>query len=80
MIITLHIVKLIKKYEKCIFYTMFSSSERPKATHCDVCRLAILILTAVTPLLCVQLILTPTLFVCGAVVVATVVPLDELVY
>jgi hypothetical protein len=81
MRITLYIEKLIKKnIKKCIFYTMFPSGERPKAVHCDVCRLVILILTAVTPLLYVQLILTPTSVVCGAVVVATVVSLVELVY
>jgi hypothetical protein len=57
---------------------MLWSSESPKANHCDVCRLVIRIVTAVTPLVYVQVILTPTLLVGGIVVVITVL-LDKVV-
>lgn len=57
---------------------MFSSSERPNASHCAVFRLLIFILTAVIPLVYVQLIFIPTSLVSEAVVVGIVVTLDEL--
>lgn len=66
-------------------HTISASSDRPKATHCEVFKLIIYILTAVTPFSYVQLILRLRLLgwglvsvpvveapVAGAAVVATV--------
>ncbi len=61
-----------------MFYTMLWSSESPKANHCDVFRLVIRIVIAVTPLVYVQVMLTPALLV-GGIAVGITVLLDKVV-